>query len=108
MSNKQNFLPGYQSKKYAQYAGQVPAPTPVPTIPPKNYYYTVTGQAIKGDNKSFSEFNYTNARFKINEHMQNRTQGEAWNDLKEEDYKNQPNTTRDLYNIEELWKQYSF
>ena len=45
-------------------------------IPLKEYYYTVTGQVIQGDNKSFSEFNP--GRFKINEQLQNRTQAAGW------------------------------
>jgi hypothetical protein len=93
-------FPGLETQTYSQYKKVKDI-----TLPPKKmYYYSVTGDAVVGDNKSFSEFNYQNQRFQINEQLQNRTQGEAWG--VQAKVPSVPRDKSSLYNIEELFKKY--
>lgn len=99
MSVKQILFPGLETQTYSEYKKA----TDITLPPEKMYFYSVTGDAIEGDNKSFSEFNYQNQRFSINEQLQNRTQGEAWGEQVKESV---PRDNSSLYNIEKLWKIY--
>jgi hypothetical protein len=71
MSGNNQFVPGYYNQTQAYVKAQ-----PSAALPTKEYFYTVTGEAILGDNKKYKEF--APSRFKINEQLQNRTQSEGW------------------------------
>ena len=49
-------------------------------ILPDNYYHSVTGQIVAGDNKQSPEFSFDNTRYYINQPQEIITQGSSWDD----------------------------